>query len=328
MHTCTPPAAHAHSPPLHQSPLAPSFCHMHACSQILGQTVTSCKPRSHNTLLPDLTFLPWPTPPSCWRKVPSLTAAPLMWPEPDLNPGLLLALGHRLASLARVELAVGVLVLVGLLLRLAPRAVARLALAVLRRRLRREVLGAVVGHHRARGRHDHHGLVAVVELAGHREVVGVPRHAPLASKVVRIGVERDAPLAALARGHAVALVRLVRREVEHPHKRPALRHQHLLLLVYVRHPLVGRGQELETVIQLHQRAVEATQVVVAQVVLLCQRPLAAAVPVRPVVALAGEVDPLGVTKLVAHEGEPGLAAQRHGYRADHLVHGDAALDDG
>eukprot|EP00961_Rhodomonas_salina_P072871 978948-Rhodomonas_salina.1 len=47
-------------------------------------------------------------------------------------------------------------------------------------------------------------------------------------------------------------------------------------------------------------------------------PLAPSVVVAPVVAKAGEVDPLGVPELVAHEGEVPLAAERHRDHADHL----------
>ena len=49
--------------------------------------------------------------------------------------------------------------------------------------------------------------------------------------------------------------------------------------------------------------------------------------VGPVVALAGEIEPLGVAELIAHEAEPALAAEGEGKQADDLVEGDAALDD-
>jgi len=35
-----------------------------------------------------------------------------------------------------------------------------------------------------------------------------------------------------------------------------------------------------------------------------------------------------VSKLVAHEAEVGLTTQGHGDQADHLVQGNAAVDDG
>ena len=46
------------------------------------------------------------------------------------------------------------------------------------------------------------------------------------------------------------------------------------------------------------------------------------------VADAREVEPLGMAELVALEVEPALAAQTVGQQADHLVKGQAAVDDG
>ncbi len=48
----------------------------------------------------------------------------------------------------------------------------------------------------------------------------------------------------------------------------------------------------------------------------------------PVVAFAGEVEPFGVTELIAHEVEPAFAAERERDEANHFVEGDAAFDDG
>lgn len=48
---------------------------------------------------------------------------------------------------------------------------------------------------------------------------------------------------------------------------------------------------------------------VAQLGVVRQRPLAPAVVIRVLVALAGEVNPLGVAELVAHKVEPRFSAQ-------------------
>ena len=61
--------------------------------------------------------------------------------------------------------------------------------------------------------------------------------------------------------------------------------------------------------------------------LVRQIPLPAAVLVTPVVALAREVDPLGVPQLVAHEVQVGLAPEGHGDEPNHLVQGHAPDDD-
>ena len=47
----------------------------------------------------------------------------------------------------------------------------------------------------------------------------------------------------------------------------------------------------------------------------------------PVVALAREIDPFRMAKLVAHEVEVAFAACRDGHQTDHLMQGDGALDD-
>ena len=47
----------------------------------------------------------------------------------------------------------------------------------------------------------------------------------------------------------------------------------------------------------------------------------------PAVALAREVDPLGVPELVAHKVEVALAAEARRDEADELVQRDAAVDD-
>ena len=49
--------------------------------------------------------------------------------------------------------------------------------------------------------------------------------------------------------------------------------------------------------------------------------------VAPAVALAREVDPLGVAELVAHEIQIGLPARRDGHQPDHLVQRHAAVDE-
>ena len=71
---------------------------------------------------------------------------------------------------------------------------------------------------------------------------------------------------------------------------------------------------------------KGVQIFVFKVGIVCQGPLAAAILVAPAVALPGEVDPLRVAELVAHEGQVALAAQTHGQQTDHLVQGHAPVD--
>ena len=93
----------------------------------------------------------------------------------------------------------------------------------------------------------------------------------------------------------------------------------------VRHAL---GEHAVLFGQSHHILVKITQPLVFEIFVVPQAPLAAAVMEAPAVAFTGEVDPLRVAKLVAHEVEVGLAAATQGEQADHLVQGDGAVNDG
>lgn len=92
--------------------------------------------------------------------------------------------------------------------------------------------------------------------------------------------------------------------------------------------------------QLQHVLVPQLQVLVPQVVRVGQGPLATGVLVAVAIALPRKVNPLWVSKLVAHEVQPRLAAQRAGDETDvsavrreraapnHLMQSDASVDDG
>ena len=65
--------------------------------------------------------------------------------------------------------------------------------------------------------------------------------------------------------------------------------------------------------------VEVAELAVAQVFVAKQVPLASAVVIAEVVALAREVNPLGMAKLVAHEVKIAFTAKTLRQQADHLV---------
>jgi len=74
-------------------------------------------------------------------------------------------------------------------------------------------------------------------------------------------------------------------------------------------------------IEIREKAVLETGVVP-------QAPLAARMAIGPRVALAREIDPLGMSELVAHKSEPRVAAKGHCDKPDHLVEGDTTGNDG
>ena len=92
-------------------------------------------------------------------------------------------------------------------------------------------------------------------------------------------------------------------EVEHEHERAALEDEDLTTVVGGAHVLV-RGAHVRAYsrVQRHHRLVKAQEVAVTQVIGVGEIPAAAAVLVTPVVTLAREVDPLGMTELVTRRG--------------------------
>lgn len=74
--------------------------------------------------------------------------------------------------------------------------------------------------------------------------------------------------------------------------------------------------------------IEVAQVVVTQCRVVAERPLTAAVMVRPIVAFAGEVEPLRVAKFIPHKGEITFPAEPDGEQADDFMESDSAINDG
>mmetsp|Transcript_12211 Transcript_12211/g.30652 ORF Transcript_12211/g.30652 Transcript_12211/m.30652 type:complete len:228 (-) Transcript_12211:1566-2249(-) len=116
-------------------------------------------------------------------------------------------------------------------------------------------------------------------------------------------------------------------KVENKQQFALLRHNHLVTLVLERNILVAvLNQEGESLLQSVHGSVKVVQVDVPKMSLIGKRPLTTSAVVRPVIADTGEIDPLGMPELVAHEVEVALSTKRHGEHADHLVHGDATVD--
>lgn len=78
--------------------------------------------------------------------------------------------------------------------------------------------------------------------------------------------------------------------------------------------------------EMNHIMIEIAKIMVAEVVVVDEVPLATGILVTPVVAFAGEVNPFGMTKLVAHEVE--IAAVNCGGcdESNHLVESDPTMD--
>mmetsp|Transcript_13740 Transcript_13740/g.31730 ORF Transcript_13740/g.31730 Transcript_13740/m.31730 type:complete len:415 (+) Transcript_13740:249-1493(+) len=166
-----------------------------------------------------------------------------------------------------------------------------------------------------------------VLVGGEEHIVTIV--ALMSPKLSPVRVEDDLVLAGPEGSDAIALVGVCGVEVEDEEKFSLLGDDHLISLVLQAHILMAAlMHEAECLFQALHGRVEVVEMDVTKMRLVREVPLAASVMVRPVVPDAGEVDPLRVTKLVAHEVEISLSSERHCDEADHLVQGDAAVDDG
>ena len=116
-------------------------------------------------------------------------------------------------------------------------------------------------------------------------------------------------------------------EVTDEHQRPATVDQDLLLVAHVQGLDERIGDHVEPAVEVLHRPVEVVEEPIAQVGMIDQRPLPPGVLVRKAVAFARKIDPLGVAELIAYEIQIPLAAQGERNQPDHLVQGDAAIDD-
>ena len=88
-----------------------------------------------------------------------------------------------------------------------------------------------------------------------------------------------------------------------------------------------RGEGLHRVDEANHRTVELLQVMVEEICIICETPLTTGIVVRPVVAFAGEVDPLGVTELIPHKVEVSTIHRGGSSETNELIESDRAVGD-
>ena len=154
----------------------------------------------------------------------------------------------------------------------------------------------------------------------HRSIV-----TPL-TPVERIVRRQQRPVASRSRNRNPVVGHTRRRMPVENEKQIAVTECHRLVGL-VHQLIVGIAAPHHTVRLGHRQhgPVEKTELTVAQAVVVSQRPLAARITVAPAVPLARKVDPFGMTELVAHKIEIGLASQRKRHQPDHLVERHTAL---
>ena len=96
---------------------------------------------------------------------------------------------------------------------------------------------------------------------------------------------------------------------------PELHHRERLKVVHVAH-------------QLDHGIVKRVKLAIAQLLAVDEIPLATRVLVAPAIAFSREVNPLGMSELIAHEVEVSAVDSGESDKAYHLVHGYATVDSG
>ena len=170
-------------------------------------------------------------------------------------------------------------------------------------------------------------VLAVVprEIRGEEASLGI--ETVEATVLLGIRVENDAVGARLLNtdavvGEAVGVV-----EVEDEDQAGALKDNDLVALVLERDVGLRGVQPAVLVLAQVHRPVKVVEELVTQEVIFRKVELASGVPERVLVALTGEVKPLGVAELVALKVEVTLTSQSVGKETDHLVQGHTAVND-
>lgn len=120
---------------------------------------------------------------------------------------------------------------------------------------------------------------------------------------------------------------LGRMEVEDEKAATSLEDDDLVSLVLERDVCLRRLQPTEAALAGVHETIKVVEELVPEQVVVGQVKLAPGVPKGVLVALAGEVQPFRVTKLVTLEVEIALAAETVGQEANHLVQGHPSVDD-
>ena len=147
---------------------------------------------------------------------------------------------------------------------------------------------------------------------------------PMTAEFDGVGVQQHL-IGTLTHHEAVACVAAIVAEVEDEEEFAALIGQHLIAVV---RPNFGDGCLLDILLQLQDfqhLAVEVSEVVVAELLVVDEVPLTAGVLVAPSVFLSREVDPLGMTELITHEVEISAVDGAGSEQTNHLVESNTAL---
>jgi hypothetical protein len=110
-------------------------------------------------------------------------------------------------------------------------------------------------------------------------------------------------------------------EVEHEHTQPFLKNGNLVVVILCPDVPKGGVENIIVYINADHSFVKGIQLPILEQLVIEKIPPAPTVVIAPVVALPGEVYPLRVAKLIAHEVQIRITTQTERYQPDHLVQG-------
>lgn len=159
----------------------------------------------------------------------------------------------------------------------------------------------------------------IVGEMSHRVVIE-----PIAAEILVVTIQYHV---ITARGYKEAIVGEASRgrEIENEEQLTPHKCQHLIAVIV---PYLLHGGKIEVLLALdylQHFLVEVAQVVVAKLFVVNQVPLPAGIFITPSIAFAGEIYPLWVSKLIAHEVEVTAIDGRCRHEPYHLVKRDAAV---
>lgn len=141
-----------------------------------------------------------------------------------------------------------------------------------------------------------------------------------------VAVEHDPVGPSSLDADSVVRVALSCVEVEHEDQSGPFKDNHLVRLILKGDICLWRVQPPVLGFALVHGAVEVVKELVPEKVILGQVELAASIPKRVLVSLAGEVEPLWVAKFVALEVEISFSAEAMSEESDHLVQSDTPVN--
>ena len=164
----------------------------------------------------------------------------------------------------------------------------------------------------------------LVNLIRHCEVLNAVIVQSIASKSLIVCIQYHF-ITALRYQETIIGERLYWIEVEYKYQIITLECQYLVGIAVPDFLHLGLLKTLHALDNAEHGLIEVTQIMIAEVLVIYQIPLATRILMAPSIAFAREVYPFGMTKLIAHEVQVATIDGGCREQANHLVQGDASM---